>query len=62
VDFLVLTQLAAACTAELGILAAIINPVLNAAGLIKNGGRKPNTMTTAKSDCDLNKCGNRRIT
>ncbi|HMU68083.1 MAG TPA: hypothetical protein PKE57_13085, partial [Cellvibrionaceae bacterium] len=34
VDFLVLTQLAAVYTAERGILAAIINPALNAAGLI----------------------------
>ena len=33
-DFLVLTQLAAACTAECGILAAFINPALNTAGLI----------------------------
>ncbi|HMW47252.1 MAG TPA: hypothetical protein PKD17_07240 [Cellvibrionaceae bacterium] len=33
-DFLVLTQLAAVCTAERGILAASINPALNAAGLI----------------------------
>jgi hypothetical protein len=39
VDFLVLTQLAAACTAEFGILAAIINPALNAAGLINTEDR-----------------------
>jgi hypothetical protein len=34
VDFLVFAQLGAVCTAECGILAAIINPALNAAGLI----------------------------
>ncbi len=42
-DFLVLTQLAAACTAEHGILAVLINPALIVAGLIsKRPTPRPN--------------------